>query len=133
MIGDLSFGESFGCLERGDFRFWITFIFDAVKAGAIQQATRRVATAGSTTQAWLMRFIPSELSKRRVDHLSYSREKVMRFVELIDSGNRTLLILFRRLRDTKSERKDFMYYILKQGETYDLSQDEVIVNAALFR
>lgn len=81
VIGDLSFGESFGCLERGDFHFWITLIFDAVKAGAIQQATRRLATAGSTTQAWLMKFIPSELSKRRADHLSYSREKVMRFVE----------------------------------------------------
>lgn len=43
-----------------------------------------------------------------------------------------LLTISRRLQDTKSERKDFMYYILKQGETYDLSQDEVIVNAALF-
>jgi hypothetical protein len=39
---------------------------------------------------------------------------------------------YRRLQDTKSDRKDFIYYILKQGEHYDLSQDEVIVNAALF-
>ena len=38
----------------------------------------------------------------------------------------------RRLGDSKSDRKDFIYYILKQGEHYDLSQDEVIVNAALF-
>ncbi|KAH6680155.1 cytochrome P450 [Halenospora varia] len=115
VIGDLSFGESFGCLERGDFHFWITLIFDAVKAGAIEQATRRFATAGSSTQMFMMKFIPNELRKRRADHLSYSREKVMR-----------------RLQDTKSERKDFMHYILKQGEHYDLSQDEVIVNAALF-
>lgn len=85
VIGDLSFGESFGCLERGDFHFWITLIFDAVKAGAMQQATRRVATAGSTTQTWLMKFIPSELTKRRADHLSYSREKVMRFVSSVSA------------------------------------------------
>lgn len=78
VIGDLSFGESFGCLERGDFHFWITLIFDAVKAGAIQQATRRFATAGSSTQMFLMNLIPSELRKRRADHLAYSREKVMR-------------------------------------------------------
>lgn len=38
----------------------------------------------------------------------------------------------RRLQDTKNDRKDFIHYILKQGEQYDLSQDEVIVNAALF-
>lgn len=38
----------------------------------------------------------------------------------------------RRLQDSKSDRKDFIYYILKQGEHYDLSQDEVVVNAALF-
>jgi cytochrome P450 len=77
VIGDLSFGESFGCLDRGDFHFWITLIFDAVKAGAIQQATRRFATAGSSTQMLLMNLIPSELRKRRADHLAYSRQKVM--------------------------------------------------------
>ncbi|CAK7224952.1 hypothetical protein SCUCBS95973_005693 [Sporothrix curviconia] len=96
VIGDLSFGESFGCLERGDFHFWIHLIFDAVKAGAIEQACQ------------------GGLSKQRADH-AYSREKVMR-----------------RLQDTKSDRRDFIYYILKQGEHYDLSQNEVIVNAALF-
>ncbi|RDW63899.1 cytochrome P450-9 [Coleophoma crateriformis] len=115
VIGDLSFGESFGCLDRGDFHFWISVIFDAVKAGAIEQATRRFATAGSTTQILMTRLIPSALRKQRADHLAYSREKVMR-----------------RLNDTKNQRKDFIYYILKQAEVYDLSQDEVIVNAALF-
>lgn len=39
IIGDLSFGESFGCLESGDFHFWIKVIFDAVKAGAIEQVS----------------------------------------------------------------------------------------------
>ncbi|KAF2836757.1 cytochrome P450 [Patellaria atrata CBS 101060] len=115
VIGDLSFGESFGCLERGDFHFWITLIFEAVKAGAIEQATRRFATPGSSTQKFLMKLIPNELRKRRADHLAYSREKVMR-----------------RINDTKQTRKDFIHYIMKQSEHYDLSQDEIIVNAALF-
>jgi len=78
VLGDLAFGESFGCLERGDFHFWITVIFDAVKAGAIEQATRRLATAGSPTQNFLMKLIPSELRKQRRDHLAYSRAKVMK-------------------------------------------------------
>ena len=43
-----------------------------------------------------------------------------------------LLILSSRLEEKNSDRKDFIHYILKQSEVYDLSQDEVIVNAALF-
>ncbi|KAL1890958.1 hypothetical protein Sste5346_007955 [Sporothrix stenoceras] len=115
VIGDLSFGESFGCLERGDFHFWIHLIFDAVKAGAIEQASRRFAAPGSWLQRRIQKACQGGLSKQRADHLSFSREKVMR-----------------RLQDTKSDRRDFIYYILKQGEHYDLSQNEVIVNAALF-
>ncbi len=115
VIGDLSFGESFGCLERGDFHFWIHLIFDAVKAGAIEQASRRFATPGSWLQRRIQAACQGSLSKRRADHLTFSREKVMR-----------------RLQDSKSDRRDFIYYILKQGEHYDLSQNEVIVNAALF-
>ena len=80
IIGDLSFGESFGCLERGDFHFWITLIFDAVKAGAIEQASRRFATAGSPTQKWLQKISQGDLARRRASHLAYSREKVMRSV-----------------------------------------------------
>lgn len=80
VIGDLAFGESFGCLDKGEFHFWIKLIFEAVKAGAIQQATRRFASPGSATQKWLMSLMPSELSKNRADHLTFSREKVMKYV-----------------------------------------------------
>jgi Cytochrome P450 len=78
VIGDLAFGESFGCLDRGEFHFWIKLIFEAVKAGAIEQATRRFATPGSATQLWLMKWIPNELRKNRANHLTFSREKVMK-------------------------------------------------------
>lgn len=80
VIGDLSFGESFGCLERGDFHFWITLIFDAVKAGAIEQASRRFAVAGSPTQKFLMKWSQGDLAQKRRDHLASSRAKVMRYV-----------------------------------------------------
>ncbi|KAF2021584.1 averantin oxidoreductase, partial [Aaosphaeria arxii CBS 175.79] len=115
VIGDLSFGESFGCLDRGDFHFWITLIFKAVQAGAIEAATRRFSTAGSPLQNYLMRWIPNEMRKQRKDHLAYSREKVLK-----------------RLADSKSDRKDFIHYILRQSKRIDLSQDEIIVNGALF-
>jgi hypothetical protein len=78
VIGDLSFGESFGCLAEGQYHSWIPIIFDAVKAGAIEQTKRRFATPGSSTQQWLMSLIPNELRKRRRDRLPYSREKLMK-------------------------------------------------------
>jgi len=132
VIGDLSFGESFGCLDEGDFHWWIPMIFDAVKAGAIETATRRFANPGSWTQQKMMDLIiPSELRKKRRDHLSYSREKVMRYVRFA-SITMTRLTASSRIQNEKTERKDFIHYILKQAEVYDLSQDEVIVNAALF-
>ena len=81
VIGDLSFGESFGCLERGDLHFWIQLIFDAVKAGAIEQASRRFATAGSFIQQSLMKYTQGDLARRRADHLAYSREKVMKCIK----------------------------------------------------
>ena len=87
VIGDLSFGESFGCLERGDFHFWIHLIFNAVKAGAIEQASRRFATAGSPTQRFIQKWAQGNLARNRADHLSYSREKVMRCVQsLLDQS-----------------------------------------------
>ncbi|KAF2691455.1 cytochrome P450 [Lentithecium fluviatile CBS 122367] len=115
IIGDLAFGESFGCLDRGDFHFWITLIFRAVQAGAIETATRRVATPGSPLQRYLMKWIPNEMRTQRKEHLAYSREKVLK-----------------RLLDTNSDRKDFVHYIVRQSKKIDLSQDEIIVNGALF-
>ena len=115
IIGDLAFGEPFGCLESGEFHFWVSLIFETVKAGAIEQATRRFATAGSAFQNFLMWWIPNEVRERRKDHLKFSTEKVMR-----------------RLKNEQTEHRDFIWYILKQKEKYDLQEGEIIVNSALF-
>jgi cytochrome P450 len=115
IIGDLAFGEPFGCLHSGEFHSWVSLIFETVKAGAIEQATRRFATAGSTFQNLLLQCIPSEIRERRRDHLKFSTEKVMR-----------------RLGNEKTDHKDFIWYILKQKQKFNLHQDEIIVNSALF-
>jgi cytochrome P450 len=115
IIGDLAFGEPFGCLESGEFHFWVSLIFETVKAGAIEQATRRFATAGSAFQNFLLSLIPNQVRENRKNHLKFSTEKVMR-----------------RLQNEDTEHKDFIWYILKQKEKYDLNQDEIIVNSALF-
>ncbi|KAH7400489.1 cytochrome P450 [Cadophora sp. MPI-SDFR-AT-0126] len=115
IIGDLAFGEPFGCLASGEFHFWVSLIFETVKAGAMEQATRRFATAGSTFQNLLLKCIPSEMREGRRKHLKFSTEKVMR-----------------RLENENTDHKDFIWYVLKQKERFNLHQDEIVVNSALF-
>ncbi|EXJ57673.1 uncharacterized protein A1O5_12463 [Cladophialophora psammophila CBS 110553] len=96
IIGDLSFGEPFGCLAEGEgseSAHWVVLIYESIKSGAIEQATRRFARAGSLLQ----------------------REKTIRRME------------------TPTDHKDFLWYILRQREKKnEVSDDEVIMNAALF-
>lgn len=115
IIGDLAFGEPFGCLDLGRFHEWVSMIYETVKAGAYEQATRRFATAGSLTQRMLLKFIPAKRRWYRTEHLRRSREKCY---ARLDNGN--------------SSHRDFIWYILKQREKHDLKRDEVVVNSALF-
>lgn len=115
IIGDLAFGEPFGCLDLGRFHEWVSMIYETVKAGAYEQATRRFAAAGSLTQRMLLKLIPAKRRWYRTEHLRRSREKC-----------------YARLDNENTNHKDFIWYILKQREKHDLKRDEVVVNSALF-
>ncbi|KAK4941421.1 hypothetical protein LTR10_018690 [Elasticomyces elasticus] len=115
IIGDLAFGDPFGCLDKGAFHDWVALIYETVKVGAMEQATRRFATVGSWTQEMLLNMIPKEVRQRRRNHLIFSKEKVMR-----------------RVQNEDTDHKDFIWYIMKQREKYDLHQNEIILNSALF-
>ncbi len=91
-------------------------IYETVKSGAIEQATRRIATVGSPLQKFLVNLIPGPVRKFRKDHLTYSNEKTRR-----------------RLADDKADHHDFIYYILRNNESKQLlTEDEILVNSALF-
>ncbi|KAI4666450.1 uncharacterized protein J4E79_002488 [Alternaria viburni] len=119
IIGDLSFGEPFGCLREGEgseSANWVVLIYEAIKSGAIEQATRRFARPGSLAQKFLMWCIPTVVRERRFRHLRNSTEKTVK-----------------RLNQKDNDHRDFIWYILKQREKKnEVSDDEVIMNAALF-
>lgn len=118
IIGHLSLGESFGCLTSPDLRFWVPLISESIKAGAIEQATRRLATTGSLLQKLLLKlFAPAELRDQRRKHLDYSREKILKRLGQSDMAN---------------QHRDFLHYLMKQGDKENLNKDEIIVNGALF-
>ena len=75
IIGDMAFGEPFGCLRDGKEQEWVKLITETIKAGAFEQSTRRVLEAGSWLQKKSMILIPAHLRAKRVKHLELSKEK----------------------------------------------------------
>ena len=101
--------------EGSESAHWVVLIYESIKSGAIEQATRRFAARGTLTQKILMWFIPSEIRERRRRHMENSSVKTQRRME------------------KPTDHKDFIYYILKQREKKnEVSDEEVYMNAALF-
>jgi hypothetical protein len=98
-----------------DFRFWVPLISESIKAGAIEQATRRIATTDTFLQKMLINLIPARIGSTRKMHLEYSKEKILK-----------------RMQQTNNDHKDFLYYLMNQQAKEQLNLDEVIVNGALF-
>ncbi|KAJ2903204.1 benzoate 4-monooxygenase cytochrome P450 [Zalerion maritima] len=116
IIGDMAFGEPFGCLRDNQMHSWVNLITQTIKAGAYEQATRRMAETGSVLQNALLSFVPKALKEKRYRHLELSREKCLKRIK----------------EGLRREHRDFLYYILRQNEKGGVSQDEIILNSALF-
>lgn len=76
----MAFGEPFGCLKDGVFHSWVSLITQTIKAGAYEQATRRMFMSGSPMQRFLCQFIPKDLRLKRFQHLELSKEKCLKYV-----------------------------------------------------
>lgn len=113
-MGDLAFGESFGCLDKGAYQEWVEMLFQSVKDGALTQATRRIAGTGTLAQSLLMKLIPN-IGEAGQYHVAHTREKVLK-----------------RLAAKETDHRDFIWYILRQKEKFDLKTDEIIANSGLF-
>ncbi len=108
LIGDLAFGEPFGCLEDQHYHPWITRIFGHIRAGQYIQLLRRFGL--DRLIRWI---VPKGLAKERLAHWDYVRSKV-----------------FSRLK-RGTERPDFMSCILRnQGKEGELTKEELLPNAS---
>jgi cytochrome P450 len=108
IIGDLTFGEPFGCLENSTYHPWVSIIMDSIKLGAYMQALSYVPFGRKLA----MLFVPKKLVAKKKAHHQMTIEKVKRRVEL------------------KEERADFLGSILKrkdQGFTFP----ELVSNSSI--
>lgn len=117
IIGDLCFNAPFGCLETGSNTEWSRSVIKAIRCGAYEQATRRIAgTNNWLQQAMVKLLIPGVYRRWRLNHFLKSKEKVLE-----------------RLKVTDTDHKDFIYYIQKNNESRELlSPMDIILNSALF-
>ncbi|KAF9873045.1 cytochrome p450 [Colletotrichum karsti] len=81
IIGDLAFGEPFGCLESSEYHPWVSVIFDNIHAGLYRNQFQRYALTRPFAK-WLM---PKDLKQKQKFHNQLSKEKVERRMALGES------------------------------------------------
>ncbi|RSL91780.1 hypothetical protein BHE90_011521 [Fusarium euwallaceae] len=89
VIGDLAFGEPFGCLDNSDYHPWVRIIFEMARFGTVNQ------TAGyfPLLRNVLTRILSTKTVRSRgVSHRALTREKLLRRMELGKNGGRPDLI-----------------------------------------
>jgi cytochrome P450 len=109
LIGDLAFGQPFGCLESGGYNPWVAMIFQTIKQGVFGETMNRYPVLKSF--ASLVQ--PAALVRSREEHWALSEQTTKKRIE---SGNTT--------------REDFMSYILRHNDEKGMSAGEIVENAS---
>ncbi|KAF5492575.1 Cytochrome P450 monooxygenase 1 [Colletotrichum siamense] len=112
IIGDLAFGEPFGCLDNSDYHPWVRTVFQMVRVG--------VAFQTANHYSWLRRIITAALSteamhRRREEQREMTMQKVLRRIELGKSG----------------PRSDLVEGLLKKKDEWNMSLDELEANSSI--
>ncbi|TGO06800.1 hypothetical protein BTUL_0510g00010 [Botrytis tulipae] len=113
VLGDLAFGEPFGCLDSGGYHPWVAIVFDSFKLASYVQGLRRYPRAFHI----LKQFLPRDLVARQQTHQRQSFGKVKMRAEL---GAKL---------DDPNARKDFLSYVLRHNDERGMTPDEMGENA----
>ncbi|KIN00076.1 hypothetical protein OIDMADRAFT_55967 [Oidiodendron maius Zn] len=109
MIGDLTFGESFGCLEDNRYHPWVSLIFDTVRVLPYLSAIKYFPMV-----SLLIRIaMPKRFKQSSADHFEFSAAKLGRRLE------------------SKAQHADFMSHILKPNDKFSMTRAEMDANASV--
>ncbi|CAJ0547479.1 Ff.00g042330.m01.CDS01 [Fusarium sp. VM40] len=109
LIGHLTLGQSFGCLESGNYHPWVSNIFNSVRVIPISQSVVRLGL-----KSLMPCFVPSKFKAAYHETLQFAEHTAL---ARLDSN------------DTKSH--DFMSYVLRFNDERGMSRDEIIENSSL--
>lgn len=109
IIGDLTFGESFDCLQQSEMHSWVALIFNTIKATEMLRFIMNYPITRFVTLA----LYGKQILQARADHRQFTVEKTKR----------------RLVLGPAKERKDFMSYILKNNADKGMTEDEIVGNS----
>lgn len=109
MIGDLAFGESFGCLATSTHHEWVSFVLDHFYTSTLLQVVHRFRPLNRLLAA----MIPSSLAEKKKKHEEMALEKVRRRIQ----------------RGT--ERPDFVQSLIEARKKGVISVDELEQQASI--
>ncbi|KAK4223109.1 Isotrichodermin C-15 hydroxylase [Podospora fimiseda] len=109
IIGDLAFGEAFGCLEKGEYHPWVKAIFNVGRTGVIFQSV----VHWPFLVRGLIRLAPKRIEEERREH-----------IEL------TCGMLKRRM-ERAGERSDLVEGLLRKADEWGLTLEKLQANSAL--
>ena len=105
VIGDLAFGEPFGCLEAGEYHHWVRTLFSYLKSMSLAAAPRYYPS----TEFLFQKLIPRSVLEGQRRHTQYANERI----------NRRL--------DLKADRPDFMTPFMKNNVNFEnMSREEIL-------
>ena len=110
IIGDLAFGDAFGCLKDSTYHPWVSIIFDNIKAVSRLNQARRYPSL----QGFLARFIPQHSMAALRQHVVMTGEKVMQRLEKTDP------------------RPDFLDHIIRAKNGKSMTVNEIKANSNVF-
>lgn len=125
IIGDLAFGEPFGCLQGSNLDGWIKGIFDAGRLGIVLQALSFYPSVKRT----LLSMVPASMTEAHEKHKKFTEQKMMRRMEK-EEGRPDLIEGLLRKRE---ELVSFQLFSLRitTDRCQNLSIDELIANAEI--
>ena len=105
IVGDLSLGESFHCLEESRYHGWVSILFTQFKAAAIFVSLRFFGFDKPVRM-----LLPSSLLKKRAEHANIANERIHR---RLNRG------------DADAQRNDFMTYVVRYNDQKGMSIPEI--------
>ncbi|KAL6806352.1 cytochrome P450 [Trichoderma sp. SZMC 28013] len=109
IIGDLAFGEPFGCLQNSDYHPWVSLLFTRIRTSAANNVLRRFPFGDKLIQL----LVSKQDRKKFHEHYQLTQEKVNK-----------------RLAET-NPRSDFMEVMTKRDGAMKFSYPELCDNASL--
>ncbi|KAL6835594.1 cytochrome P450 [Trichoderma sp. SZMC 28015] len=106
IIGDLAFGEPFGCLERAKYDPWVAAIGKAVRFSPV------ILGAKLLGYEWALRPLLSMLNKYRREHNRFCMEKLQRRMAM------------------SAERPDLIEGLLQKAKDWDMDVRQVMQNSS---